>query len=155
MNRPTWFGTGVALIALGLLGLALPDSLEGRDLLPISPGHGISVLDAFALLPLVSGVTLLQLGIWRRREKLAPHFVQRPLAAAGFCFAAGLGLGLLLASALSSFFWWWAVGAFVLVGALVQTGLLASREDRNDDGAMNQPKRTSWHRTSNEPRDST
>ncbi len=43
------------------------------------------------------------------------------------CFVAGFGLGLLLASAFSSFLWWEAVGALVLGGALVRIGLLADR----------------------------
>jgi hypothetical protein len=41
----------------------------------------------------------------------------------------GFGLGLLIASAFSSFFWWWAVGAILFGAALIGAVLMASRRD--------------------------
>jgi len=129
MIRSTWFFLGVSLVVVGLLGLALPSSLEGRELLPISPGHAISTMDAVALVPLISGTMVLEVGVWRRRQKLARYFARRPLVCAGLCFGGGMGLGLLLASAFSSFFGWWAIGAAVFGCAMLQTCRLAARDE--------------------------
>ena len=50
---------------------------------------------------------------------------QRTGAAAGLTLAAGLELGLLLASAFSAFYWWWAVGAALFVMANVAVVVVA------------------------------
>ena len=68
-------------------------------------------MDVAGVVPLAAGSTWLHAGLWRRRERLAQWTRQRIGAAVGLTFAAGLGLGLLLASAFSVFYWWWAVGA--------------------------------------------
>ena len=110
----------------GLAILALPAELEGPALLPISPGHALSLVDAVGVVPLAAGSTWLHAGLWRRRERLALWSRQRTGAAAGLTFAAGLGLGLLLASAFSVFYWWWAVGAAVFGIANVAAVLVAA-----------------------------
>jgi hypothetical protein len=111
-GRREWWPPGPAVaIAAGIAVLALPAEVEGPALLPISPGHALSLVDAAGVLPLVAGSTWLHAGLWRRRDRLAQWARQRTGAAAGVTFAAGLGLGLLLASAFSVFYWWWAIGA--------------------------------------------
>jgi hypothetical protein len=39
---------------------------------------------------------------------------------------AGLGLGLLLASAFSAFFWWWAIGAILFGAMLIVATIMAA-----------------------------
>ena len=136
--RRDWWPSGPAIAIVGGIAiLALPAAFEGPALLPISPGHAVSLVDAMGVLPLVAGSTWLHAGLWRRRDRLAQWARQRTGAAAGLTFAAGLGLGLLLASAFSAFYWWWAVGAAmfaianvaaVFVAAAIDGGA-ASRED--------------------------
>jgi len=41
-------------------------------------------------------------------------------------FVAGLGLGLLLASAFSAFFWWWAIGAILFGAMLIVATIMAA-----------------------------
>ena len=72
---------------------------------------------------------MLEFNIWRHRQKLGLHLTQRPLAGASLVFGAGVGLGMLFASAFSSFFWWWAVGALVFGVSLLRAGLVVARED--------------------------
>ncbi len=126
-NREAWPGGPAVVIALGLVILALPASVEGPPLLPISPGHALTLVDAAGVLPLAGGSTWLHAGLWRRRARLAGWSRRRLGAAAGLTFSAGLGLGLLLASAFSAFYWWWAVGAALFAIVNVAAVVLANR----------------------------
>jgi hypothetical protein len=46
-----WPIAGLALVAVAVALLAAPAEFEGPVLLPISPGHALSVLDSVALIP--------------------------------------------------------------------------------------------------------
>ncbi len=116
-------------VALGLVILALPASVEGPTLLPLSPGHALSLVDAVGVVPLVAGSVWLHAGLWRRRDRLALWARQRSGVAASLTFAAGVGLGLLLASAFSAFYWWWAVGAAIFALGNVTAVLLAMADE--------------------------
>ena len=99
-----------AVIAGSLL-LALPD--EGPRLIAFSGAHGLTMQDALGTALLVAAwavfVTALlrppasraRLKAWRRRSEAS--------------FAAGLGAGLVVASAVRDFRGWWAVGAVLLI----------------------------------------
>ena len=127
-----WPAGPLVSVALGLCFLALPARLEGPELLMVGRGHALSFLDLIGAVPLTIGAVWLEIGLWRRRAALAQWARGRPGVAAMVWLAAGLGLGLLIASAFSRFFWWWAVGAIVLAGA--GAGLLATARERGDDG---------------------
>ncbi len=126
MKRAKWFSVGITLVIVGLVCLALPDVFEGREILVISPGHALSILDAFALVPLVFGASLLEYGIWRQRREVMQIWINNPASGAGVCFGAGIGLGLLLASVFSSFSLWWALGALIFGVFLLRVSLLAA-----------------------------
>ena len=117
VNR--WPAGGLLMMGLGLVILAAPTALEGPVLLPISPGHALSVLDAIALLPLLAGSFSLYRGLWQRRGPLRDVALNAPARAGTLVFVGGFGLGLLIASAFSAFFWWWAVGAVLFGTALL------------------------------------
>ena len=119
-----WPGAALTTVAIGIALLAAPAGIEGPILLPISPGHALSVLDSVALIPLLVGTGSLYAGLWRRRAGLRRLAHDAPGPAGAAVFAGGFGLGLLIASAFSAFFWWWAVGA-VLFGALLLAAVLA------------------------------
>ena len=138
-GRREWWPAGPAVaIAAGIAILALPADFEGPTLLPISPGHALSLLDAAGVVPLAAGSMWLHAGLWRRRERLAQWARQRTGAAAGLTFAAGLGLGLLLASAFSVFYWWWAAGAAMFavanVAAVSVAAMNGTAEAHHDRG---------------------
>jgi hypothetical protein len=128
-----WPGFPLTTMAIGIALLAAPASIEGPILLPISPGHALSVLDSVALVPMLAGTWFLYAGLWRRRAGLRrlAHDAPGPTGAA--VFVGGFGLGLLIASAFSAFFWWWAIGA-VLFGALLLAAALAV-SGRSGNGA--------------------
>lgn len=107
-------------MVIALVLLAAPAAWEGPVLLPISPGHALSLLDTLALAPLLLGTGVLYAGLWRRRRRLAGFIGRAPGRSIAGSFAAGAGLGLLIASVFS-WFWWWAIGA-----ALVSLGLLGA-----------------------------
>ncbi len=88
-------------------------------LFPISPGHAISLLDSVALVPLVAAVAWFGAGMWRRRDGLRRRAIDAPGSSSAAAFVGGLGLGLLIASAFSTFWWWWAIGAVVFGGVLL------------------------------------
>jgi hypothetical protein len=128
-RRRDWWPAGPAIaVVAGIAILALPARLEGPTLLPISPGHALSLVDAAGVVPLVAGSTWLHAGLWRRRDRLGRWARERAGAAAGLTFAAGLGLGLLLASAFSAFSWWWAVGAAIFAVINVAAVVVGARE---------------------------
>ena len=110
--------TGLILLVLAIVLLSLPDQIEGPVLIPISPGHALSVLDAVALIPLLCGTVFLQLFLWHRRDALVAQFKRNVPIGILITSAGGFGLGLLVASAFSLFFWWWAIGAGLLLVVL-------------------------------------
>ena len=114
-----------SLFVLALLLFVAPAGLEGPVLVPISPGHGLSLVDVVALAPLLAGTGLLAGGLWGRRQVLADDLTRRPGVAWAGAFATGLGLGLLVASVFV-FFWWWAIGAALLTAMLFGAALVAS-----------------------------
>jgi hypothetical protein len=121
-RKGSWVFGGLALVALGIAILAAPSQWEGSVLLPISPAHALSVLDTLALVPLLVGTGWLYFALWRRRQRLYES-LQRSLQKGGLgVFIAGTGLGLLVASSYSAFFWWWAIGA-LLYGVMLIVAL--------------------------------
>jgi hypothetical protein len=122
-SRRYWPVAPLAVVGVGIVILAAPARIEGPVLVPISPGHALSLLDIVGVIPLVAGSGFLYLGLWKRRRRLFDFASREPGIAAASIFASGLGLGLLIASAFSAFFWWWAFGAVLfgltLVGAVV------------------------------------
>ena len=114
-----------ALFALALILFVVPAGLEGPVLVPISPGHGLSLVDVVALVPLLAGTGLLIGGLWQRRQRLDAALTRRPWSARVGAFVAGLGLGLLVASVFA-FFWWWAIGAALLTGTLLAAASVAA-----------------------------
>jgi hypothetical protein len=121
-------GCGI-LFALAFVLFAVPARFEGPVLVPLSPGHGLALIDVVALVPLLGGLALLAGGLWRRRERLDAAFGRRPWAARAGAFGVGLGLGLLIASVFV-FFWWWAIGAGLLTAMLVTAAVAASGSER-------------------------
>lgn len=108
-----WPRNCLLLIVVGVALLALPQRLEGPPLVPVGVGHALSAVDLVGVLPLVAGSFWLHAGIWARRARIQEWISRAPSQAVVVFGAAGLGLGLLMASALSFFFWWWAVGAAI------------------------------------------
>ena len=115
----SWPFGGVGLVTIAIALLAAPAKFEGPVLVPISPGHALSVLDSVALIPLLTGLAWLYLGIWVRRYGLYDVMRASPGKGSLGVFAAGLGVGLLLASAFSTFWWWWAIGTTLFLAMTV------------------------------------
>ncbi len=111
MKILSWPLCAWSIIVLAIVLFAAPAQYEGPVLLPISSGYALSVLDSLALIPLLIGSVWLVGGLWQRRKRLFDTIRLSPSMSSVFVFIAGLGLGLLFASAFSSFFWWWAFGA--------------------------------------------
>ncbi|MGH8899066.1 MAG: hypothetical protein ACRDZ4_19085 [Egibacteraceae bacterium] len=112
----------VLFLVAGAIVFALPHRLEGPVLMRISPGHGLATNDLIALGPLLTGSALLVR--WRARGALCSAAIRRSGVATAL--AAGMGLGLLIASVFSTFSWWWAVGVVLLTVALTLTSMRAT-----------------------------
>jgi hypothetical protein len=106
------------LLVVGVVLLAVPAGGEGRVLVPISDGHGLSAVDAVGAVLVAIAGTWLEVLVIRR----LPHLGLGPRSLFGLGLLAGLGLGLLVASVFGGFFWWWAVGSAAFGVAL--TGLV-------------------------------
>ncbi|MEU8258583.1 hypothetical protein AB0C06_30445 [Micromonospora inaquosa] len=116
--------TAALLIIAGVLLLFVPAGSEGSVLVPISEGHGLSAVDGVGAALLAVGGTWLEVLVVRR----LPHLALPPRALFALGLLAGLGVGLLIASVFSGFFWWWAVGATTLgLAVLVLVPLTARR----------------------------
>ena len=126
----------LTLMAVGLAVLAVPTRLEGPSLFIISAGHAPSLIDVVGILPLMAGAIWLHSGLWRRRASIERWLREQPALAAVCLFAGGLGLGLLLASAFSAFFWWWAIGA-VLFGVMHVPLVTAALRQQNHSANRN------------------
>ena len=120
-----WPVGSLSLVGLAILLFAAPMRFEGSVLVPISPGHALSVLDSIALIPLLTGMFWLYGGLLQRRKRLYESIRFSPGIGILAVFLAGLGLGLLLASAFSTFWWWWALGA-ILFGTVTITAAIAA-----------------------------
>ena len=132
----SWPIACVGLILVGLIVLAVPERLEGPTLLVISAGHALSFVDVVGILPLMAGAIWLHSGLWSRRASIEGWLLEQPAVAGGYLFAAGLGLGLLLASAFSDFFWWWAIGA-LLFGVMHVPLVTAALRQQNHSANRN------------------
>jgi hypothetical protein len=128
MPLPRWLGWALALIVIALAIFAVPARFEGPILIDVSQGHAIAVLDAVAIVPLLAASALIYGGLWAERERAAGFARRRPMQAILGAFAGGTGLGLLLASAFSAWFWWWAVGAALFGASLVGACVLLLRQ---------------------------
>jgi hypothetical protein len=120
-----WLVACGILFALALILFVVPASAEGPVLVAVSAGHGLSLVDVAALVPLLAGTGLLAGGLWRRRQGLDAALSRRPWLARGGALVAGLGLGLLVASVFA-FFWWWAIGAALLTTTLLTAAFVAA-----------------------------
>ena len=76
-----WLQGCAILFAFAFVLFAVPARLEGPVLVPISPGHGLALIDVVALVPLLGGLALLVGGLWQRRERLDAALTRRPWAA--------------------------------------------------------------------------
>jgi hypothetical protein len=119
----------LSLLVMALILFAVPSRFEGPVLVPISPGHGLSLVDLAAVVPLIAASVLLAVFLVRRRARLEHAIRHRPWMAAAVLFGGGLGLGLLFASVFP-FFWWWAVGATLFTMTLILVALAAARDVR-------------------------
>jgi hypothetical protein len=114
---------GAALVLLGVGLLAVPGASEGFVLVPISAGHGLSAVDAVGAALLTVGGTWLEVLVIRRLPRLGLS----PRVLFGLGLVAGAGVGLVVASVFSGFFWWWAVGAGALGVVLLVLVALITR----------------------------
>lgn len=123
----TQVAVAAVLIVAGVLVLFVPAGREGQVLVPVSEGHGLSAVDAIGAALLAVGGTWLEVLVVRR----LPYLALPPRALFGLGLLAGIGVGLVIASVFSGFFWWWAVGATALgVAGLVLVPLTARRRGR-------------------------
>ena len=120
----TQVAVAALLIVAGVLVLFVPGGDEGPVLVPVSEGHGLSAVDGVGAALLALGGTWLEVLVVRR----LPYLALPPRALFRLGLLAGLGMGLLIASVFSGFFWWWAIGATTLgVAVLVLVPLTARR----------------------------
>lgn len=126
-----WIAVGLIFVGAAILGW--PARSEGEVLIPISEGHGLTAIDIVGAVPLVVGISWCEWILWRSRRLLRSEIAAHPGLSAAILFSTGLGLGLLFASVVPSF-WWWAVGA-ALAGATFLATMLWLQSRLAGDGS--------------------
>lgn len=127
MKLKEWPRGPVILLCISVLLFALPDAWEGPLLLAVGNGHGLSLIDTIALAPLLFSTFWIQKGLWSRRIYLFNKITLYPGSASLLIFFIGLGLGLLIASAFSTFSYWWAVGGIIFIPLLLYIVLISGK----------------------------
>ena len=127
MKAIEWPRGPVILLSVAVLIFAVPTQWEGPFLFKIGEGHGLSLLDTIALIPLLISASWIQKGLWGRRIYLFNKITMYPGSASLLIFFIGLGLGLLIASAFNDFFYWWAIGGMTCIFTLVYIVLISGR----------------------------
>jgi len=122
-----WPRGPILLLIISILVFALPEQMEGPDLFGISNGHGLSLIDSLALIPLLISAIWIQKGIWKRRIYLFNKITMYPGSASLIIFFIGIGMGLLIASAFSSFYYWWIIGSILILALLINVVLISGR----------------------------
>ena len=130
MKAIEWPRGPVFLLSLSILLFAIPMQWEGPFLFNIGEGHGLSLLDTLALVPLLISAGWIQKGLWGRRIYLFNKITMYPGSASLLIFFIGLGLGLLIASAFNNFYYWWAVGGLTFIFILLYVVLISGKMNR-------------------------
>jgi len=122
-----WPRGPVVLLIISILLCAVPDKFEGPMLLNSGSGYGLSLIETIALIPLLVSAGWIQKGLWSRRIYLFNKITLYPGSASLLIFFIGLGLGLLIASAFSTFAYWWALGGSIFILLLLYIVLISGK----------------------------
>jgi hypothetical protein len=116
-----WPKAPVYLLMFSILLFLVPASLEGPVLFDFQGASALSLTDLVAVIPLMISVIWIQKGLWRRRIYLFNRVTLYPGATTLLVFSMGLGLGMVLAHAFSTFRYWWAIGgaSFIIILAII------------------------------------
>lgn len=124
-----WPKGPVYLLVVAILIFLIPSRLEGPLIFEIDDEQGLSMADMIALIPLLTSMTWIQRGLWKRRIYLFNRVTLYPGATTLIIFFMGLGLGMLLANAFYNFRYWWAIGGSFFLIFLVMVVLKSGKTD--------------------------
>ena len=125
MHILRWPRGPVYFLLITILLVIVPERWEGPVLYTIDSGHVLSLVDTIAMIPLLVSVIWIQRGLWSRRIYLFNKVTLYPGSAVLIIFFLGIGLGMFLASAFSTFHYWWAVGGTIFIIMLVNVVLIS------------------------------
>jgi nucleoside recognition membrane protein YjiH len=113
---------GLIMVMIGLALASVPNRFEGISLLHLPQGHGVSVSDGIALIPLLCGAVLVLGNLWFERVQLRER-VQTWLRIGGVeLFLVGMAAGIVINRLVFDLPWGrmliWVVIAAVLGGRL-------------------------------------
>jgi hypothetical protein len=114
-----WPWAPVFLISMGLALAGWPEHREGRTLIVIGLGHGLTVANVVALVPFSIGVAYFCLGAWHKRTQLMSVIQARQGTFELLLVQLAIGCGFLIASGPSTILRLWLAGTFLSVLALV------------------------------------
>jgi hypothetical protein len=121
--------SGAIFLALGLGLLSVSNRFEGPVLLHISRGHGVSLSDVIALLPLAVGAALIFAVFWRQRAVLSKQLKAMLAGGGAEIFCVGLGVGLVIAKGLAALEWKWLLTWAAVASPLLIALIIALRHD--------------------------
>lgn len=107
----TWSGLyrrfmmGAICLAVGLALVFPPKSWEGPSLLHLGRGHGFTISDLVALLPLMVGAKLILQVLWRLRTQMYQRLAGLWAVGGTELFLAGVAAGILVDGAVSNLDW--------------------------------------------------
>lgn len=110
---------GAILMALGMALLGTPNRFEGPSLLHLSPGHGVSVSDVIALVPLIGGGILMGQALWLQRQQLRQKISWVAIFSSTEVFLAGLATGIFMSRVFTMLPWSWLLLWTAIMGLLL------------------------------------
>ena len=118
--------SGIILLAIGLALASVPNWLEGPSLLHLADGHGLSVSDAVALLPLLWGTVLLVQGVWPARSQIGRQLRTWLQMGGVEIFLAGVAVGV-IANRLAFNLRWGRMSIWLAIAAVLGLRLWLAR----------------------------
>ncbi|MEZ4658106.1 MAG: hypothetical protein R2911_11075 [Caldilineaceae bacterium] len=96
---------GAVLLAVGLAFIFPPRRLKGPSIISLGGGHGITISDLIALVPLTAAVALIGLVLWNLRGDLGKRAGALFSVGGAEIFLFGLSAGILLNGAVLTLDW--------------------------------------------------
>jgi uncharacterized membrane protein HdeD (DUF308 family) len=111
-------------MGLGLVLTGVPEDHEGKTILDLGPGHGVTQANAAALIFLGAGILYFSVGALVYRRFLQRVLVNHPLQIIAGILTIALGSSFLLESGVSTILRWWGPGVVILLMGLSYLGFI-------------------------------
>jgi uncharacterized membrane protein HdeD (DUF308 family) len=111
-------------MSIGLVLTGVPEHHEGKTILDLGPGHGVTQANALALIFLFAGILYFSVGALFYRRFLQRAVVAHPLQVVVGLIIILIGSSFVLESGVSTILRWWGPGVILLLAGLSYLGFI-------------------------------